>query len=984
MAGYTLGLDIGANSIGWALIDGGKTPKIIDIGVRVFPEGVDRDTKGLEKSKNAKRREARGARRTRQRRNRRKNMLVKVLQKNGLLPEDKEKLAELLNTGPYELRKNGLDEKLELCEIGRVFFHINQRRGFKSNRKGTASKEDGVITKAAGELQQEIEKQRCRTLGEYFAKLDPEERRIRGHYTFRSMYEQEFDVLWEKQSQFYQDILTDDFKKKLKDEIIFFQRPLKPADKFIGDCELEEGKKRCPRGDWYARKFRILQDVNNLKIYNSDGTVNELDDEQRQKVLTELSKAKEVQFNKLRKSLGLLENQRFNFEFETNEKGKTNEKIKGDAFNASMRGKKVFGVKAWDDLEESEKIKINDWLVELDDDELIERLSAELKLADEQIESVLKISLPMGYMRFSRKAIQKLLPVMKQGKRTDEAIDELYPDRLRRGVEGEAEKLGLPEDLRNPLVNRALFEVRKVVNAIIREYGKPARVKIEMARDVKGNARERREDHFKMRENEQRNEEVRQRLMQDLDVPNPSRDDVIKYKLWQECGKRCPYTGKTISQNALFGSNPEFQVEHILPYSRSLDDSFVNKTLCCVNENRLKLNQTPYEYYSQNSEKFEALLQRVNSTGMPYWKKRRFWQKEIDTEKIISRELNDTRYICREVVKYLKQICSNVTGTRGKITAELRYRWGLIKDREDHRHHAFDAAVVAVTEPKHLRELGQSKYAEGDVKFAQPWPHFREELEEKVKHINVSHRPTRKVSGQLHEETFYGPTTEEATFAYRKNLTDLTGPMVSKIIDPVVRQIVEERLVSFGFDPKTNSGKPPKEVWSEPLYMKTTKSKKKVVIRKVRIKDVFKNVVSFEDSLGHSYKAAKPGNNHHVEIFEYTEGEKIAQRYSEVVTMFEAVRRKRKGEAVVCRNHGQGKRFICSLAINDMVMLKNSTGELDLYRIQKMDANRMIRFRHHVAANIQNKETYIDKTAHLFEGYKVTVDPLGRICSAND
>jgi len=103
-----------------------------------------------------------------------------------------------------------------------------------------------------------------------------------------------------------------------------------------------------------------------------------------------------------------------------------------------------------------------------------------------------------------------------------------------------------------------------------------------------------------------------------------------------------------------------------------------------------------------------------------------------------------------------------------------------------------------------------------------------------------------------------------------------------------------------------------------------------------------------------------------------------------VVTMFEAVRRSRNGEPVVQRNHGPGTRLVCSLAINDMVMMKNKAGGTDLYRVQKMDANKMVRFRHHTAATIDKKETYIDKTAHLFDGYKVTVDPLGRIHPAND
>ena len=108
------------------------------------------------------------------------------------------------------------------------------------------------------------------------------------------MYEEEFDKIWEKQSEFYPDVLTDDLRREIRDEIIFFQRPLKPVDELVRDCELEPGEKRCPRGHWYARRFRILQDVNNLKIHNADGSVLELTKEQRKSIVEVMVKKKEL------------------------------------------------------------------------------------------------------------------------------------------------------------------------------------------------------------------------------------------------------------------------------------------------------------------------------------------------------------------------------------------------------------------------------------------------------------------------------------------------------------------------------------------------------------------------------------------------------------------------------------------------------------------------------------------------------------------
>jgi len=988
MKPYTLGLDIGSKSIGWALLQDVKKQPIVDIGVRVFPEGVERDTKGLEKSKNTTRREARGARRVHQRRNLRRDQLVKVLKSAGLIPEDEEQLSELFKKNPYQLRAKGLDKKLELYEFGRALFHINQRRGFKSNRKTVDSKEDNEISKEAGQLQKEIEDSGYRTLGEYLANINPEENKVREQYTFRSMYEREFDLLWEAQKESYPKLLTEDLRQKIRSEIIFYQRPMRWDLETIGKCKLEVGEPRCPRGDWHARRFRLLQDVNNLKICNPDGSVETLTTEQRKVLFEELNKKNKMKFSAIRKKLGLLETQRFNVEYEINEKGKKNEKINGDVLNAAMRNKKIFGPKVWETMDKAEKIRLNDWLVELEDDDLAEKLAGEYSLDKDKIENIRKISLPQRYMSFSRKAIQKLLPLMEAGKRTDEALKKVYPGREKEIDAGKITELPFPEDLRNPIVNRALFEVRKVVNAIVREYGKPENIKIEMARDARGSARERRELHFKMMENEKRNKETGKRLMEDMKIRNPSRDDIIKYNLWEECGHTCPYTGKHISQTALFGENLEFQVEHILPYSKSLDDSFMNKTLCCVKENRLKGDKSPYEYYSGDTEKFEQLIQRVNKTAMPYWKKRKFWQKEINTDEIISRELNDTRYICREVVKYLKQICKNVSGTRGKVTSELAYQWGFVKDRDDHRHHAIDSTVVAVTKPKHLRQLGESKYSKEGLAFAPPWLHFREELAEKVKHINVSHRVSRKVSGALHEETAYGPTGQkdekgQDIFVYRKKLEDLTIPMVAKIVDKIVRGIVENRLVEKGVD-LNKGGKIPKEVWGDPLYMKQTKSKKKVPIKKVRIRDVFNNMIILKDKSGKTYRAVASGNNHHIEIFECRDKKGQTKRDGKVVTMLKAVQRSQKGEPIIQRDHGQGTKFICSLSINEMFMLESDDSLTNLYRVQKISQNGQVFLRPHTYAGDLKKQKSVSKLPNKLKGHKVTVDMLGRVHLAND
>lgn len=997
-----LGLDIGSNSVGWALLDTQKE-QIVDTGVRVFQEGVDRDTKGTEISKNETRRIARGARRSRQRRNSRKDKLLRLLIRYGLLPSEPNKLQKVFDKDPYLLRAKGLDEQLAPYEFGRVLYHLNQRRGFWNNRKSGPSKEEaGIVQKDATALSEAMKKAGCKTLGQYFSTVDPHEERIRGHYTFRKMYDDEFEQLWQKQCSYDGELLSNDLKRQVKEETIFFQRPLRWDPETIGDCELEPDHKRCPRANYFARRFRVLQTVNNLKIRNLNGTEEPLDAGQRQTVLELLLSQKEPTFTAIRKKLNLMETQTFNLEEGSAEKTKA--KLKGDEFNAQLSAKKILGKKKFETLDETDLIEINELIIgDFLDEEVISKLIEQHGFTEEQAIAAANISLPSKYMNFSELAIQKLLPHMEKGLLTHDAIKEVYGDyQPGRKQDDVVDRLPLPEDLRNPIVNKALFETRKVVNAILREYDKPTSIYVEMARDVKGSFKERKEIHFKQEKLKKENEAARQELRNEMNIPNPSRNDVIKYKLWDECGRICPYTGKSISMSQLFGEHPEFQIEHILPYSRTLDDSYMNKTLCWVQENIDKGDQTPYEFYENKPEQWEEILQRI--TKLPYPKRRRFLQKEVKLDSFIERQINDTRYITKEVVKYLKMLGVTVWGTKGQITSELRHQWGLndildftgagLKNRDDHRHHAVDATVTAVTRNEHLHQLAQSKYHKGDLIFDPPWPGFREQLQGKVNQINVSHRVTRKVSGQLHEETAYGPTglkddKGQDVFVYRKNLDALTLPMVNKIVDPVIQSIVWARLEEFGITPD-KKGAIPKQVWKEPLYMKC-KNGRGPEIKKVRIRDVFNNMIPIKDESGKPYRYVASGNNHHIEIFEYRDKKGNIKRDGVVVSMFEAVQRSRKKEPIICKDQGEGKKFFCSLAKNELFMLEVEPGELVLHRVQKLGqvgSSQVVVLRPHTYAgqvSDSDKPPLIQRrTPNTLKGFKVAIDPIGRVFPVKD
>lgn len=250
------------------------------------------------------------------------------------------------------------------------------------------------------------------------------------------------------------------------------------------------------------------------------------------------------------------------------------------------------------------------------------------------------------------------------------------------------------ENLRNPIVQQALNETRRLVNSLLirfrKEYGGDFafdQIKVEMGRDLKNNKEGRREASFRIRENEEKNDEARQRLAEY--GLQPSRTNIQKVLMFREIESKagrciCPYTGKTVSIGHLLGAGNTIQIEHIIPYSVCLDDSFGNKTICESTFNRLKGEKTPYEFYLSNSDpelwgagSWEDIEQRAFQV-LPYYKAKRFVnRKEFKKEGFIERQLNDSRYIAKKAVEMLSKTCHDVRVMPGQLTAELRHLWGL-------------------------------------------------------------------------------------------------------------------------------------------------------------------------------------------------------------------------------------------------------------------------------------------------------------------
>ena len=846
---YTLGLDLGIASIGWAIIrlDHENTPiEIVRLGAHIFESGTEGDaSRGRDASRAGPRRTARAMRRQIFRRMRRKRLLLELLIGAGLLPAadisepegimslfdalDKSlrqtweaqgntdhRLRQLL---PYRLRDHATKAALQPFEVGRALYHLAQRRGYLSNRRADAAKASvneaatkqkekqddndndtpGIVAAGIASLRQEIGD--SRTLGSYFATIDPTDpaqRRVRKRYTARDMYETEFEKIWDVQARHHPQ-MTEELRTRIR-RAIFFQRPLRSSKHLIGMCELVPNARRAPLANRKAQRFRLLASLNNLWVRFPDGTERRPTPDERARLIERLQNEGDLPFSSLKTKAWFGRGCSFNLE------AGDEKRLVGNRTDARLR--QIFGHERWNSLSEDQKDAIVQDLLSFEKPEALAARGAKRWGLDkkEDADAFGALLLEAGYASHSLKAIARLLPRLEEGIEYATARKEEFP-----GSFEAREPLGLLPivekamgSLRNPAVTRALTEVRKLVNAIIRRYGKPTFVRVELARDLKKSRKSRAEMSAAARKRQAEREEAAALLLKEINYARPSRSDIERVLLAIECGWICPYTGRAFSLDDLVGRHPQVDIEHIWPFSRSLDDGFSNKTLCFADENRdRKRNRTPYEAYA-TTEAWGAILDRVKRFKGPYAgvKHRRFTATEIPDD-FVSRHLSETRYISAACAEYLNTLFGGTVdahGTKrvftpsGGLTHALRREWMLDailsarpedpehqKNRSDHRHHAVDAAIVALTDQSTISTLMRAAAradSEGRRFFARidpPWPDFLSSVQAHVNAINVSCRQRRRVRGKIHADSPYSkPFGPKEASRIRKAVDTLT------------------------------------------------------------------------------------------------------------------------------------------------------------------------------------------------------------------
>ncbi|MGB0505141.1 MAG: type II CRISPR RNA-guided endonuclease Cas9 [Pikeienuella sp.] len=1065
-----LALDIGTNSIGWWLYqtDNNTITSIIDGGVRIFSDGRDPKSGA---SLAVDRRAARAQRRRRDRFLRRKAALMKRMAAVGLMPADPAQAKELEKLDPYKLRAEGLYDALPLTHFGRALFHLNQRRGFKSNRKtDKGDNESGKIKDATSRLDWAMTEAKAQTYGEFLhmrrsdkpekpasetelnkdgtrtddrrtktvrtrlsiAKRDHDGKEEAGYdfYPDRRHLSEEFEKLWAAQAEHHPDQLTDELRDEFA-TIIFHQRPLKTPE--VGLCLFTDERRIASAHPLNQRRV-LIETVNALRVAARGKPARPLTLEERDQIVHTLDNKNHtksmagmvMKLKALGKVIKLRSDETFTLETINRDS------IACDPVRASLSNPDRFGGR-WSALTDDQQWQVVDRIRAVQSDaefaELTDWLMAEHSLDKDHAEAAANAPLPDGYGRLGLTATTNILAHLQaevltynqaveacgwhhSDGSTGEVLDD--PDLRPKGAKDHEwplpyygqildrhvipgshdetkhdPKTQAPDyygRITNPTVHIGLNQIRRLVNKIINHHGKPNEIVVELARDLKQSLDQKRETQKKIKANTTAAMARGEKLVTELKQRDNGANRMI-LRLWEDLGddplKRfCPYTGERISASMLFDGSCD--VDHILPYSRTLDDGFANKTLCLKTANRQKTNKTPWEAWGDTPAWDKIAGNLKNLPNNKAWRFAPDSMERFEGENDFSaRALKDTQYLSRIARSYLDALYppdgkNHVWVVPGKLTEMLRRHWGLngiealtdsdnqtvkAKNRTDHRHHAIDAAVIGATDRSLIQKI--SKMAKRDEQAGAeevarsidpPWEGFRQDVAAQLQNIIVSHRadhgridPAARMSGkdstagQLHNDTAYGVSDGDRVVS-RKPLASISAKDIevssrgANIRDVDLQQHLarvtkgldgkpfEKALTDFATAPTLPNGDP------NPYYG----------LRRIRLEETLKPGARIEvaDKSGKPFKAYKGDSNHCFEIWRLPDG-KIK---SQVITTYEAHQ-----EGKLRKPHPAAKRLL-RIFKRDMVALERDGATVIGY-VQKLDPANGLFIATHTEAN---------------------------------
>lgn len=652
--------------------------------------------------------------------------------------------GEELKKENFAWRTKALSEKLDLESLAVVLQKINGQINNSSGYLGAISdrsKELYFNKQTVGQYQMAVLAQNPNAS-------------LKNMVFYRQDYLDEFNTIWEKQAEFHKKELTEELKKEIRDVIIFYQRRLKSQKGLIGFCEFEsrqieveiDGKKKIktvgsrviPRSSPLFQEFKIWQTLNDIEIFPSNEknkkrkpNARRLEQDEKELLFKELSIKEKLSKNQ---TLNLLDLQEFDMNFKNIDGNKTQyELFKAYKKIIEMSDYEIdddFSIETVDEffkqlgintdilyfdsqspLDEQPMYRLYHLLYSFEGDNSnsgVEKLIAILKKNygfEERFAKILiGVEFQEDYGNLSAKAIGKILPLMKMGQDYATACSNIYErhsassltkEELENKIYKDCLEILPKNSLRNPVVEKILNQMVHVVNAIIADpqLGKPDEIRIELARELKKSADERFLLTDSVSSNTESAEKIRKRLKEEFSIfktHEPSRNDIIRYRLWEELapnGYKPLYGSKEnlqkgISSEILF--TKEIEVEHILPKARLFDDSFSNKTLVYSSDNKEKKEQTAIDYVMKKEGDLNDYLDRIISVYGTKTTKKVITNKKT-RNKTIKTETKTFDTLYKEHEKGLKKQKEKIEKWN-KATEKERKKlvkpWGLMSDIE--------------------------------------------------------------------------------------------------------------------------------------------------------------------------------------------------------------------------------------------------------------------------------------------------------------
>lgn len=810
-----LGLDPGIASCGFCLLDM-TNHKILEMGSHLFdaPQEANKTKTSLAVT----RRNARSARRNTLRTAMRMKHCLALLEGAGLIPEgaDKTWLQSKKGDKPIlKLRANGLDRQLTDREFAQVLYSLCGRRGYIPHGEGRLGEtDDGEGKKVLSAIKANeatMKRGNYRTVGEMLYTNDGKSRNRGGDYSlcvYNSQIKDEVRKLFAAQRALGNSKASETFERNYVNCLEWEKKTVDHDARIyelVGSCSYFPEEKRAADTDVSSELCRAYERLGHLVIVHEDGSEQSLTANQIDGYLNVLfspsplkgNKGCKVTYGTIRKDLDLSGKDVF--------KGVSQDKEKDEPFSP----------KSWRCLREALCEDHEDLLArmledrELGDDicEALTFASTEASLNErldqlditEEERTALCSSVPFtsklfkGYGSRSRKALGILLGAFEEPEiriLTDaEKATGLLDLRLAdRGIRAEL----LPPynkydpTCRNPVVLRAMGRMRHIVNAVIRIHGVPDKIHIELGRDLKMSKREKLTVSKNQRANEAANKKWAAKAAGILgcspeEVPGRI---VRKLAMREDQGEKDAYTGATIDLEHLVRDDRYCEIDHILPYSRTCDDSRANKVLVLSKSNQDKRGRTPYEWMTSgepSAPDWDEYRNRVMATIKYARKRANLLNTDLGPEvqaQFLARNLNDDRYMSVAVKNYLEDCLlfpedgrkKHVTAVAGGATGNLRWVWGLnfgqgnTKDRDDDRHHAVDAAIIAACSEGTVKKVAEAS-SKGRETFkqlrksrladTQPWPTFAEEVIARRAFVVPVRMANHGVTGRVFKDTLY-------------------------------------------------------------------------------------------------------------------------------------------------------------------------------------------------------------------------------------